>query len=140
MWKMKENEMYQNALNIFSTVGLARFLGMELVAVADDECELSMPVDERHSNYIGGLHGGAAAALLDTAAFFPGSLLPSGIKLATEGIEVHLFRPVPLGEKVFAQAKILRSGRRIVTVELTLRMSGGKQAAHAIATLVDIGE
>ncbi|TLN21737.1 hypothetical protein FDZ71_03860, partial [bacterium] len=61
-------------------------------------------------------------------------------KLTTEGFEMHLFRAVPLGGRVVARARIIKNGRRVVTVEATLWTGEGKQAAHAIATLMDLGE
>lgn len=136
---MCDGELDRRAQAVFSTVGMARFLGMTLKNVQPESCEIEMTVDERHGNYVEGLHGGAAAAILDTCVFFAGDLLPSGRKLATEGIEVHLFRPVPMGEKVTAKAKIIKNGRKVVTVEGTLWTADNKQVAHSVATLFDVG-
>lgn len=122
---------------IFSRVTMMTHLGVELVSMEEETATLALTGDERHRNYMGALHGGAIAAAIDTVAFMPGALLPSGRKLATEGMELHFFRPSPLGERVLFNAKILRNGRRVVTVECEA-LAGGAKIAHAIVTLLDL--
>lgn len=122
---------------IFSRVTMMTHLGVEFVSMTEDSAELALTGDERHRNYLGALHGGAIAAAIDTVAFMPGALLPSGRKLATEGMELHFFKPSALGERVTFGARILRNGRRVVTVECDARV-GGAKIAHAIVTLIDL--
>ena len=76
----------------FSKIGMMHHLGVKLTAMEEESAELTFTPDERHMNYMGMLHGGAVAAVVDTAAFMPGCLLPSGRKLTTEGVEVHRTR------------------------------------------------
>lgn len=127
------------AREIFAGVGMMRHLGVELVRVGPDEAEMAFVVDERHGNYLGGLHGGAVAAVVDTAVFFPAGLLPSGRRLTTEGIEIHFFRPAAAGERISVRARVLRSGRRLCTVEARALDGRGEAVAHALVTLLDLG-
>jgi uncharacterized protein (TIGR00369 family) len=122
----------------FGRIGMMAHLGVEVVSVEEESAEVAFVADERHSNYMNGLHGGAIAAAIDTVAFMPGSLLPAGRKLTTEGMEIHFFRPAKMGEKIRARAKILRNGRRVVTLECDARRQDGKKIAHAIVTLLDL--
>jgi len=133
----EENPHLARCLEIFSRVTMMTHLGIEFAAMEEDRAELRLVPDERHRNYLGALHGGAIAAALDTVAFLPGALLPSGRRLATEGVEIHFFKPSPLGEPVTFTAKILRNGRRVVTVECEALNAKGK-LAHAVVTLIDL--
>ncbi|MDF1555750.1 MAG: PaaI family thioesterase [Deferrisomatales bacterium] len=128
----------KRAKEIFAGIGLVKHLGVELRRVDADSAEMSFVVAEKHGNYLGGLHGGAIAAVMDTVVFFPGRLLPSGRKLTTEGIEVHFFRPVSMGERVTVRAQIMRLGRRVCTVEAKASDPSGKEIASAVVTLLDL--
>lgn len=132
------DEALENSRRIFTRVTMMTNLGIEMVATTPDTAQLALVGDERHQNYLGQLHGGAIAAALDTVAFMPGSLLPAGRKLATEGVEIHFFKPSPLGERVLFNAKILRNGRRVVTVETEAVTESGVKLAHGIVTLLDL--
>ena len=55
-------------INQFSLDGLVGLLGMKVIAITDDTMTASMPVDERTTQALGLLHGGASAALLETIA------------------------------------------------------------------------
>ena len=130
-WKSKADA-------IFSRIGMIHHLGIRLTEVTEDEAEMELVVDDRHMNSLGGLHGGAVAAMADTVAFFPGALLPSGRRFTTEGVELHFFRPAAEGERIRCRAKILRNGRRVVTVEVRTHGEKDKQISHGIVTLLDL--
>jgi uncharacterized protein (TIGR00369 family) len=123
---------------LFDRIGMMHHLGVEVSSIDEESAEIFFVADERHRNYMDSLHGGAIAAAIDTVAFMPASLLPSGRKLTTEGMEIHFFRPAKMGEKIRARAKILRNGRRVVTLECDALREDGKKIAHAIVTLLDL--
>ena len=132
------DNMEARAREIFDGVGMMRHLGVDLVRVDAQSAVLAFTVDERHANYLGGLHGGAVAAVIDTAVFFPGDMLPSGRKLTTEGLEIHYFRPAGMGDRITVRATLLRTGRRVCTVEAKAENQSGKPIAHAVVTLLDM--
>ncbi len=133
-----ESPAEDRAREIFAGIGMMRHLGVELVRVEPGEAEMAFVVDERHGNYMGGLHGGAVAAVVDTVVFFPADLLPAGRKLTTEGIELHFFRPASAGERIAVRARVLRNGRRLCTVEARAVDGRGRAIAHAVVTLLDL--
>ncbi|GAB4252922.1 MULTISPECIES: PaaI family thioesterase [Deferrisoma] len=135
---MEEAYWNDRAREIFAGIGLARHLGFELLEVTAETAEMAVTVEARHGNYLGGLHGGVLAALVDTVAFFPGRLLPSGLKLTTEGLEVHFMRPAGPGARITARAEILRLGRRVATVQVQARDQAGSLLAHAVVTLLTL--
>jgi acyl-CoA thioesterase len=131
-------EIRLRAHELFDGTSMMQHLEVELTEVGDEWAEMCFVVNEKHGNYIGSLHGGAVAAVMDTVAFFPGALIPSGRPLTTEGLEVHYFRPVQMGERVRLRSRILRNGRRVVTVEVKALGEDDRQIAHGIATLLDV--
>ena len=137
---MNEELLYERVKHFVENIGMLRHLGVELVGVTDETAEIAFTVGERTLNYRGMVHGGAIATILDTVAFLPGCLLPSGRKLTTEGMEVHYFRPASPGERVTARSRILRNGRRLVTCETEAFNGQGVKMAHAVVTLFDLDE
>jgi uncharacterized protein (TIGR00369 family) len=119
-------------------IGMMHHMGVELVAVTEDTAEIAFIVDDRSRNNRNMVHGGAIAAVLDTVAFLPGCLLPSGRKLTTSGMEIHFFRPAEMGERITARSKILRNGRRLITIETEAFNGAGLKMAHGIVTLFDL--
>ena len=75
-------------------------------------------ITEKHANYMGGLHGGVIAGIVDTVAFFPGKLLPSGLKLTTSGFDIRFFRPANIGDTLIFKAEVLHLGKKRVNVEV----------------------
>ncbi len=135
---MDEAFWYERAREIFAGIALARHLGFELLEVGPETAVMAVTVDERHGNYLGGLHGGVLAALVDTVAFFPGRLLPSGLRFTTEGLELHFMRPAGPGARIVARADILRLGRRVATVQVQAKAGQGQLLCHAVATLLTV--
>lgn len=135
---MDDKFLFERVDDLMRHIGMMRHLGARLVRVDEESAEISCTVDERSGNYLSMLHGGAVVALLDTVAFLPGCMLPSGRKLTTEGIETHFFRPAAMGETVTARARILRNGRRMVIVEAEAFNGAGLKMAHCILTVFDL--
>ena len=135
---MEENESFKRGREIFVKVGMMKSLGASLDEVTEDSATASFIPGENAGNYMGGLHGGAVAALIDTVAFFPGCCLPSGRKLTTESANLHFFAAARLGEKITAVAKVLRNGKRVIKVEVSAFREDGKKIVHSIVTMLDI--
>jgi len=135
---LEENESFKRGREIFVKVGMMKSLGASLDEVTEDSATASFIPGENAGNYMGGLHGGAVAALIDTVAFFPGCCLPSGRKLTTESANLHFFAAARLGEKITAVAKVLRNGKRVIKVEVSAFRADGKKIVHSIVTMLDI--
>jgi acyl-CoA thioesterase len=119
-----------NAIALLST------LGIQLVEIGDRHAVMSVIADERHLNYLGGVHGGLLAALADTACFFPRPLLPSGQAATTVNLNVNYLRPAAVGDCLTARAELVHFGRR--TASLTVKITDQQQrlVAHGTATLL----
>ena len=121
-------------------IPLLRTLGIRLEESGERHAVMSVVVEERHGNYLGGAHGGLIATLVDTVCFFPRPLLPAGRLVTTTSLTVNYIRPVQLGELLVARSELLHLGRR--TASLTVRVTDrqGRLVAHGSATLLVLQE
>ncbi len=122
----------------FAQVSFARLLGIELVAVSPGEATLKMEMRDELRQPHGVLHGGATASLIDTAmAFAVITVLEANEKATTVDLTVHYLRPVLKGE-IICTAKVMRAGRRILTVSAECVNGEGKLTATALSTYTKI--
>lgn len=91
--------------------------------------------DERHINVMGGVHGGFAATILDTATGCAvHSMLEAGVNYGTIELAVKMLRPVPRNEILHVEGRIINLTRSLGVSEGTLKTADGKLLAHATAT------
>lgn len=118
----------------FASVPFARLLGLELGAIEPGDATLHLTVREELRQVRGLLHGGVTASLIDTAAAFAIiTLLEEGESTATVNLTIHYLRPLAEG-RITARARVLRAGRRLLTVSVELKDEAGSLAATALTT------
>lgn len=102
-------------------------LGVRITAVGDDFLEAEMPVDERHVQPFGVLHGGVSCVLAETAGSLCSLMAcePGFYAVGTEISASHLL-PVPKGQVVRARCTPLRVGRTAHVWHIELRREDGK--------------
>lgn len=111
-------------------------LGIELVEIGERHAVMRVAVDERHRNYLGGVHGGLLATLVDTVSFFPRPLLPSGREAITSNLAVTYVRGARIGDVLVARSELLHLGRRTASVSVRIEDQGGRLLAHGTTTLL----
>lgn len=122
----------------FARVPYVKLLGMELLDISFGEARLRLVMRDELRQPYGVLHGGATASLIDTAtAFAVISRLPETERATTVDLTVHYLRPVVAGEVVCA-AKVVRAGRRILTVAAEVFNEENKLVATALSTYTKI--
>lgn len=91
----------------------------------------AMPVDERHHNPFGLVHGGMVFTLVDTVmgAATVGVIDP-GCRCATIEIHLRFLRPV-FDTTLHCEVHVLRSGRRVVHLEAKVRDAEERLIASA---------
>ncbi|MGZ5570179.1 MAG: PaaI family thioesterase [Usitatibacter sp.] len=107
-------------------------LGFRLVEAEMGRVVLLGLPDERAYNLIGSVHGGWAAAILDSAlALATLSSLEPDQGFTTVDIRINYLRPltVDTGE-VRAEGKVLQAGRRLAYCEARLTDRAGKLICH----------
>lgn len=89
-----------------------------------------------HYNPIGSVHGGYAATILDSCmGCAVHSTLPQGVGYTTLEIKINYIRAMTTATgPVFAEGRIIHSGKRSATSEGHLRDHAGKLIAHGTTT------
>jgi len=121
----------------FGSVAFANFLGLELCETEGGEPAICLEVRDQLRQNHGVVHGGAIAALIDTAsAFAILAVIKENEKVTTTDLTIHYLRPVTSG-RMEAQARIIRGGRRRFVVSVEVR-NNEKLIATAITGYLKI--
>ncbi|WP_173915775.1 hotdog fold thioesterase [Halobacillus sp. Marseille-Q1614] len=100
---------------------LMESLGMEVVKATPSEVTLSMPVDKRTHQPMGFLHGGASAALAESAASIGAFLNIDSDKQQVFGIEINANHVKSVrGGKVYGKATPLHLGKTTMVWEIAI--------------------
>ena len=117
-------------------VPFAKLLGIELIAAEHGAVTLGLRIRDDLRQIHGVLHGGAIASLIDTAtAFAIVTQLTQPEKFTTVDLTVNYLKPLIEG-KATAQARVVRSGRRLLTVTAEVCDDAGSLAAIAVSTYI----
>jgi uncharacterized protein (TIGR00369 family) len=107
----------------FERVAFAQFLGVSIAEVGHERAVLCLPFQEDHANQGGVLHGGATASLLHmagTLAAWTGIDLQAMPLANTVELSIQYLAAVSR-EEVTAEAVVLRRGRDIFFLDVTVR-------------------
>lgn len=128
----------QIAREAFAKVPFLKLIGMELVDLKPDEATVRLEMRDELRQPQGLLHGGATASVIDTAmAFAVVTRLAENETASTVDLTVHYLRPVTEGA-IVCTAKIVRAGKRLLTVSAEVFNSNEKLIATALSTYTKI--
>lgn len=117
-------------------VPFAQLLGLKFVRVERGAVTIRLGVRDDLKQNNGTLHGGALATLLDTAsAFAVITLLSDGETTATVNLSVSYLQSIKRGQ-VIAAARVLKAGRRLLSVAVDVKDTQGRLLATALSTFV----
>jgi uncharacterized protein (TIGR00369 family) len=95
-----------------------------------------MKIGKKHMNPFGGLHGGAYASAIDTAAYWSAYCdLPEENGLVSIDLKVDFLAPV-LHKKVIINGQRIKSGKTIYLTEAKMCDGDGKVLAHGTSKLM----
>lgn len=116
---------------------MTELLGFRLEEVTPGATVWSAEPGEQHHNEVGLIHGGLAAALLDTAlGTTVVSALPAGTRCAGLNLHIDFLRPLPAdGGRVRCEGRITRLGTRVVLADAELSDAAGEPLARASSTV-----
>lgn len=108
-------------------------LGIELVAVSDDEIVVGMEVGEAHQNFLGVGHGGMVFSLADCAF----SLASNNAGDAAVAIDTHLVLTAPsrVGDRLEARVREVSRGRSLGTYRAEVTRGDGRTVALFTGTV-----
>lgn len=116
----------------------AKLIGMKLVDLQPSAATVQIEMRDELRQPHGILHGGVTATLIDTAmAYAVITCLTETEKASTVDLTVHYLRPH--SEGAFAcTAKVVRAGRKVLTVSADVFNEHGKLFATAISTYMKV--
>jgi uncharacterized protein (TIGR00369 family) len=117
---------------------IGRTLDFSLVEVERGRAVFEGTPDERHYNPMGGVHGGYAATLLDSACGIAvHSMLKPDQGFTTLELKVSYLRGMnDMTGPVRAEGRVVNIGRRVAFAEADIRDAGGRLMATATSTLL----
>lgn len=118
---------------LFADDAYAAALGVDLVSVGTDELVLSLDVEDRHLNFLGGGHGGMVFSLADCAfSLAANSAGPRAVAIDTHMVYSAAARS---GDRLTATAVELTRGRTLATYHVTVTRGDGRTAGLFTGTV-----
>lgn len=107
---------------------MVSFLGIEITEVTENTLSGKMPVDDRHTQIMGVLHGGGSVVLAETLGSIAANMSVDTTKYACMGLEINAnhIRPVPKGKWVYGTATALHVGKTTHVWEIKMTNEEGK--------------
>lgn len=102
-------------IEVYQQPGLDKFLGLQIVEVAEGKVVLSMEVAEEHGNIYGSVHGGTLASLADVAMGFP--CVTMGKRIVTIDMNISYIKGAPTGSTLTAVGELISNGNSILRSE-----------------------
>lgn len=131
---MNNQDLKDRAAAMLRTIPFPSLLGFELTEFADGAATVRCPMRDDLRQPYGFLHGGATAALIDTAmAFACISKIGTEERTTTIDLTVQYLRPHLEGE-IFCTAKVVRAGKRVVFLSAVVVDSDGREIATSVST------
>jgi uncharacterized protein (TIGR00369 family) len=119
---------------------IAQTLSFWLTEVGEGRCVFEGETGPHLLNPLGGVHGGWALTLIDSAAACAAqTTLPAGVGCTTIETKGNFSRPITVDTgRLRAEARVVAKGRQIISCEAWVRARDGRILAHGTATLMAI--
>jgi len=120
---------------------IAQTLSFWLTEVGDGFAAFEGEPGAHLLNPMGGVHGGWALTLIDSAVGCAGqTLLPAGTGYATVETKANFSRPITKDTgRVRAESRVVSQGRQVISGEARVLSRDGKVLAHGTSTLLVFG-
>lgn len=109
------------------------YLGYEMVSVSAEEVVVALDIKPHHLNLIGILHGGAHAAMIDSAMGMIAMLARPEADTVTVNLNLNYVAPIKQG-RVLVTAHIVHQSRKMITTQAFARKENGDLLAMGTGT------
>jgi acyl-CoA thioesterase len=120
-------------------IPIFRTLGFRLEAVSKGSATLIAPYDPSYDGIFQSLHGGLLMTLADTAACVA-VLMSAGVNAEITTTDMNIRFLAPCRSNCTAEATVIKFGKTLCPVSVTLRDMNGTQVALAQVTYMRLGE
>lgn len=115
---------------------IASFLRMELVELSPGYAKVSMSLLPEYLNFNGFVFGGIIMALADEAfAYATNSVARPSI---ASQFNIHFIAAAKPNDRLFAECRVIRDGRRVGISEMTVTDQDGRLIARATGTTIPV--
>lgn len=125
----------------FSRQGLMTTLGASIIHVARGEVDIALPTSPAVAQQHGFVHGGAVAAIADSAAGYAAlSTMRPGVGVLTTEFKINLLAPAA-GDRLVARGRVIKAGRTLTLARAEVFAEQGgssKLVAYLTATLMAV--
>ena len=116
---------------------IASFLKMRLLELSPGYAKVAMKIIPEHLNFHGLIFGGIVMAVADYAFAYAANSV--AFPSYASQFNIHFIAAPEVGDELTAECWVVRSGRRVVIVEMTASNQEGKLIAKASATGIPVG-
>ncbi len=136
LMKVSGREMLEKmADGELSPPSMADTIYMRIEDVGEGTIVFNTRAGKEHLNPLGGVHGGFAATVLDSATGCAvHSLLEPGVGYSTVDLHIKMLRPIPKEKPLKATAHVIHISQQIGVAEASLVDEEGNLFAHGTAT------
>jgi uncharacterized protein (TIGR00369 family) len=120
-------------------IPIFRTLGFRLEAVSKGSATLIAPYDPSYDGIFQSFHGGLLMTLADTAACVA-VLMSAGANAEITTTDMNIRFLAPCRSNCIAEATVIKFGKTLCPVSVTLRDMNGTQVALAQVTYMRLGE
>ena len=118
---------------------MSETIPMKVVYVEEGKVVFNAIANEKHLNPQGGVHGGFAATVLDSATGCAvHTLLGAGVAYGTIDLNIKMIRPVPRSTNLIAEGTVINISKSLGISEGILKSEDGKLYATSTATCMII--
>lgn len=109
------------------------YLGYRMESVREHEVVVSLDIEPHHLNLIGILHGGAHAAMIDSAMGMIAMMARPEADTVTVNLNLNYVAPIKQG-RVMVTAHIVHQSRKMITTQAFARKEDGDLLAMGTGT------
>ena len=118
---------------------MSKTIPMKVVQAEKGKVVFNAIANEKHLNPQGGVHGGFAATVLDSATGCAvHTLLGAGVAYGTIDLNIKMIRPVPRSTNLIAEGTVINISKSLGISEGVLKSKDGKLYATSTATCMII--
>lgn len=118
--------------------GMPKELGIHFVALEEGHVRAEMPIEDRHTNVYGMVHGGAMYTLADTTTGFAARTY--GGRVVTLNGSMNYLTGSPETTRICCDGRVVRHGRKTIVVSAEVYDEFGTLMANGSFTLYVLGE
>lgn len=123
----------RNETNMF-----AIYNGAVITEIGDGYAKSEMEITENSMNPVGSVHGGAIFLLADISC--GGAASSTGNMVATVDTSIYYLKAGINTEKIFAEARVVKWGKRLITIRFTVSDQDGNVLSEGMCTFANLNK